>query len=186
MVPTSLRRAPLLARMSGIRNEPPISINSPREMSTSRPSAWVERASTSAPAALFTTNASSAPVRRRSLSRPCVERCPRVPVERSYSRLVYPAAAAIAASIAARASGARPRFVCRTTPVALSTGRSPVRLVSSTRAEISAAQSSGGPARRVRADSSDARTAETTSARGEVLSSSATRGSRRRPSTEGR
>src|ERR1035441_5455958 len=54
----------------------------------------------------------------------CPWREPRSPVARSSSRLLYPMAARATAARAAGASGARPRFVCTTTPVAFSTRRS--------------------------------------------------------------
>ena len=55
VVPTSRSRAPLFRRMSGIRNDPPISTSSPRETTTSIPSATVLSARISADAALLTT-----------------------------------------------------------------------------------------------------------------------------------
>ena len=66
VVPTSTRRAPLASRMSGIRNEPPISTSSPRDSRTSRPDARLESARASAAALLLTTRAASAPVRART------------------------------------------------------------------------------------------------------------------------
>ena len=49
------------------------------------------------------------------------------PVARSNSRLQYPAATSVTAAIASAASGARPRLVCRTMPVALIVRRRPRR-----------------------------------------------------------
>ena len=62
-----------------MRNEPPISISSPREISTSRPAASAPARAAARPAALFTTSASSAPVTVRSSSRQWSLRLPRVP-----------------------------------------------------------------------------------------------------------
>ena len=55
VVPTSTRRAPERASTSGMRKPSPISISSPRETSTSRPSASAASASSIAPALLLTT-----------------------------------------------------------------------------------------------------------------------------------
>ena len=65
VVPTSTSVAPERASTSGIRKPSPISISSPRETSTSRPSASAASASSSAAALLLTTIAASAPVSRR-------------------------------------------------------------------------------------------------------------------------
>ena len=76
----------------------------------------------SAAAPLFTTITSPAAGiaarRAASVARP---RAARVPSARSYSTSTYPDAA-ISASRAAAESGARPRLVCNTVPVALMTG----------------------------------------------------------------
>ena len=109
--------------MSGMRNEPPISISSPRETGTSRPSASVLRINSTAAALLFTTVAASAPVISRSRRATCSSRSPRLPVARSNSSVVAPASASAAASAASRGSSARPRLVCSTVPVRLNTGR---------------------------------------------------------------
>ena len=92
-----------------------------------------------AEALLFTARAASAPVswRKRDCNFACRE--PRRPVERSSSRLEYPWAAWLAASMAARLRGARPRLVWITTPVALITGRGSARMVSSIRRETDSA-----------------------------------------------
>ena len=116
------QRHPAASMISGSRNSPPISISSPRETSTSRPRASPSRARSSAPAALFTTSAASAPVASRSSASAAAPRRPRVPAARSYSTAAYPAASATAA-LAAADSGARPRFVWSTTPVAFTTAR---------------------------------------------------------------
>jgi hypothetical protein len=71
-----------------------------------------------AAALLLTTSAASAPVMRRSTVSTSEARPPRFPVSRSISRLEYAPAIPVIAAIAARESGARPRFVCRITPVA--------------------------------------------------------------------
>ena len=124
MVPTSRSRAPVEAIRSGSRKPAPISISSPRLTTTSPPAASAVVASTSAAAPLLTTSASSAAgqasqqcfaERRRRASSGCRWRG-RVPRRRSRSRrsVRRPRPAA---------SGARPRLVCTTTPVALSTGR---------------------------------------------------------------
>ena len=109
--------------MSGRRNEPPISISSPRDTIVSRPSASVFNASTSAPALLLTASAASAPVSRFSQPEIWSSRSPRRPVSRSYSSVDGSRIAAVAASIASSGKGARPRLVCRTVPVRLKTRR---------------------------------------------------------------
>ena len=55
MVPTSTSRAPARAMMSGRRNEPPISISSPRETIASLPAPKVLSTSSTAAALLLTT-----------------------------------------------------------------------------------------------------------------------------------
>ena len=123
MVPTSRNRAPLCSIRSGSRNEPPISISSPRETTTSRPSASELSASSTAAALLLTTVAASAPVSAHNASSTSASRSPRPPPSRSYSRLTADRPAAAIASIAGSASSARPRLVWSTTPVALTTVR---------------------------------------------------------------
>src|SRR5438477_423210 len=59
VVPTSRRRAPPLPRTSGMRKEPPISTSSLRLTTTSRPSANVFTARSTAAALLLTTTAAS-------------------------------------------------------------------------------------------------------------------------------
>ena len=64
VVPTSRSLAPESASTSGMRKPPPISMSWPLETITSgsSPSTTAESASRVAPAQLFTTSASSAPV----------------------------------------------------------------------------------------------------------------------------
>ncbi len=109
--------------MSGRRNEPPISISSPRETIVSRPSASAFNASTNAPALLLTASAASAPVSRFSQPETWSSRSPRRPVSMSYSSVVGSRIAAAAAAIAASGRGARPRLVWSTVPVRLKTRR---------------------------------------------------------------
>lgn len=125
VVPTSCSRAPQEASSSGIRKPSPISTNSPRLSRMSRPGASVTAARARAAAPLLTTWTSSAAgtASRRAAMAPR-PRGARLPVPKSSSTSVYPPTAAIASS-AARDSGARPRLVCSTTPVALCTGLRP-------------------------------------------------------------
>src|SRR6267378_3678681 len=127
-----------------MRKPPPISTSSPRATMTSLRDASAARASNTAAALLFTTTASSAAARsaRRRAACPC--RSPRFPATRSYSTVTAPAAAAIAAS-ARGESGARPRFVCRTTPVALITLRRVRRSRSARAARVSVANLAASP-----------------------------------------
>ena len=172
--------------MSGIRNAPPISTSSPRDTTASPSRASAERATRRAPAALFTTSASPAPVSSIRRSRHSAWREPRVPRARSYSRFEYPAAMRLIASRAERASGARPRLVCSTTPVALITGRSDGAARRCTRARTAAPQPSGGAAPPLaRACSIVSRTARTTRPRGCAVRSAATSGSASSASTAG-
>ena len=110
--------------MSGSRNAPPISINSPRDTGTSLRRASVLRVSKTAAALLFTTTAASAPVSRCIQLSMCEFRSPRLPLFKSNSRLLAWRATAAIAVIASSGMTARPRFVCRTVPVRLKTGRS--------------------------------------------------------------
>jgi hypothetical protein len=71
VVPTSTSRAPEAARMSGIRNEPPISISWPREITTSCPPAVAARASSTPAALLLTASAAGAPVSSRTRDSTC-------------------------------------------------------------------------------------------------------------------
>ena len=79
VVPTSTSRAPERASTSGILKPSPISISSPRETSTSRPSASAASASITAAALLLTTSAASAPVIRCSSAVRWSWRDPRAP-----------------------------------------------------------------------------------------------------------
>src|SRR6266576_3916733 len=88
--------------ISGIRNAPPISTSSPRDTTASPLRASADRATSRAPAALFTTMASSAPVNSTRRSRQSAWREPRVPWARSYSRFEYPVAMRAIASRGAR------------------------------------------------------------------------------------
>ena len=110
-----------------MRKPSPISTSSPRAMTISaalRPARARRRASAAAP--LFTTCAAAAAGTAAS-SAPTAPapRGPRSPVARSSSTSHVPAATSSAAR-AASDSGARPRLVCSSTPVALRTGRSVV------------------------------------------------------------
>ena len=88
-----------------------------------------------AAAALFVTiSASSAPVSATRCSSASRYRRPRRPVARSSSRNSVPAAASAAARIAASGHGARPRFVCTMTPVALMTRVGPAATARAPRA----------------------------------------------------
>src|SRR5690606_11962301 len=100
-------------------------------------------ASTTAAALLFTTSAASAPVNSVSREAQWSYRDPRSPDSRSYSRFVYDSAARSTAARAAAASGARPRFVCSTTPVALITGRIDGRRHAASRARTRSAYQAG-------------------------------------------
>ena len=178
-----------MAMMSGTRKLPPISTSSPREMIASRPSASVLSARTSAAAQLFTTSASSAPVSSARRAAQCTCREPRVPASTSYSRFENPLATSRIASSATTASGARPRFVCRTTPVAFNTRRSErsSRRSSCCSMASSHADSSAGASSGIRRASSTAdRTASVTRLRGARPSRRRTPSSRSRVSTAGR
>jgi uncharacterized circularly permuted ATP-grasp superfamily protein len=99
---------------------------------------------------------------------------PRFPVARSYSRFEAPPAVAAIASIAASASGARPRLVCRMTPVALSTGTSDRASSASSSALTTALHPSadaGGGTIPVRTRSTALRIASVTVPRGALESS---------------
>ena len=87
VAPTSTSRAPLRAITSGTRKEPPISTSSPREMATPMPGVRADSMSSTAAALLFTAKAPSAPVSSLSSSSTRPVRLPRLPADRSYSRL---------------------------------------------------------------------------------------------------
>ena len=172
--------------ISGMRNDPPISTSSPRDTTASPPRASALSARSSAPAALLTTSASAAPVSSTSRSRQWACREPRVPRPKSYSSAAYPRATRVMEAIAASASGARPRFVCSTTPVALITGASDGSANRSAAARTAASHPSGGIAPPLaRAASTARRAAFTTSARGWSESSAATPGPARSASMDG-
>ena len=172
--------------ISGMRNAPPISTSSPRDTTASPSRASAESASSSAPAALLTTSASAAPVSSKRRPRHSAWREPRVPAARSYSRFEYSPAMRRSAAIAAGASGALPRLVCSTTPVALMTGSSDGAASRWARARTAGPQPSGGTAPpSARAASIVSRTARSTRLRGCVASSAATSGSASKASTAG-
>ena len=136
VVPTSRSVAPDFAMTSGMRKDPPISTSSPRETITSPPSARVFRASSTAAALLLTTYGRDrcAAIRQPGHSfAPAVcetadRRGRRVCRARRYRDRIRDwnsraAISAICCSAELLASGARPRLVCRITPVALMTGR---------------------------------------------------------------
>ena len=120
---------------SGTRKPPPISMSSPRLTMTERPRASAASTSNTAAAPLFTTSPASASQAWAINAAAWPDRDPRSPVARSNSRLEYVAPCR-------RASGARPRFVWSSTPVALMTGCSSVRAM----ATASARARSGSPA----------------------------------------
>ena len=107
--------------MSGRRKEPPISISSPRETTTSRPGTRAARTSSVAAALLLTRATSSAPVREQTRSRMACSRWMREPSPMSICRLQQPMQRRTA-SRAAEGIGARPRPVWRRMPVALTAG----------------------------------------------------------------
>src|SRR5207247_6270749 len=97
-----------------------------------------------------------------------------------------PRATLVSAAIAAPASGARPRFVWSTTPVALITGASDGTASRATAASTAASHPSGGVAPPfTRAASTVSRAAFTTSPRGCSASKRATAGPASRASIEG-
>ena len=152
--------------ISGSRNEPPISISSPRDTIVSLPSASAFSASTSAPALLLTASAASAPVSRSSQPEMWSSRSPRRPVSTSYSRVEGSRIAAAAAAIAASGNGARPRLVCSTVPVRLNTRRCDGRISRASAPALSATMSTTpAPLAAARRAANAALTASSTSAR---------------------
>ena len=119
VVPTSTNLQPARAMISGIRNDPPISISSPRETGTSLRRAKQFSVSKTAAALLLTTRAASAPVNWHIKISACLCRSPRLPVFKSNSTLLAPWATLTIALIADSGKGARPRLVCNTVPVRL-------------------------------------------------------------------
>ena len=113
MVPTSTSRAPERASTSGMRKPSPISTSSPRETSTSRPSARAATARSTAAALLLTTSAASAPVRSREERRRRAPAASRATPARGRIRgWSSRRPTSVTRSRASFASGARPRFVC--------------------------------------------------------------------------
>ena len=116
--------APERASTSGMRKPSPISISSPRETSTSRPSASAASASSIAAALLLTTIAASAP------GQPAQDRGHVILARaaRAVDQVVLEIRVALGdlrapGRRAAAESGARPRLVCTITPVAFRTRR---------------------------------------------------------------
>ena len=152
--------------MSGIRNDPPISISSPRLMMHLAPRRdGVERQHQRAGGVVHHQRIVGAgePGQQRAAVIGAAARgrrragrtrgwCIRRPRLHGVDRRL--------------ASGARPRLVCSTMPVALSTGAREGATRGATSSAISAAQSSGGPARRFRDRSMASRAAPTTAFRG--------------------
>ena len=180
--------------MSGIRNSPPISISSPRETSTCFPFASAARLSSSAAAQLLTTSASSAPVSAMSIARRGSSACRgRRSRGRPRGRCSRRAASA-AAPIARSGTGARPRLVCRITPVALITGVSPVEMLEARpidRARISSSLAGAGgvpfaPAARARASSRTTVIVRFSNARPKVAAARFAGSDRNSESTDGR
>ena len=103
--------------MSGIRKEPPISTNSPRETITSgnlSPCRLVVKAlsiKNTAAALLLTTIASSAPESERNSLRTFESRVPRFPVLRSYSSVEYELILGKTFANKSADKGARPKLV---------------------------------------------------------------------------
>src|SRR5580704_12841817 len=152
--------------MSGMRNAPPISISSPRETITSRPSASAFSTSSTAAALLLTAVAASAPVSLSNQGAIWSSRSPRAPPERSYSSVVGERMASTAAWMASSASCARPRLVCNTVPVRLKTRRCEGRTRSASRASHQRAQAaSSATSASPRLASAQTRSASITSGR---------------------
>ena len=168
---------------SGSRKPSPISISSPRLTTISLPGASVIAVSRSAAALLLTTCTPPAvgTARERAASAPRPRRARR-PVSRSNSTSVAPLAVTTA-STAARDRGARPRFVCTTTPVALITGRR-LDAERGNAATASSATCSGSISPAL-ARCCACVTTVFTSARPSTRSASASRGSARRTSVRG-
>src|SRR5256886_5683689 len=194
VVPTSRRLAPLCSMISGIRNPSPISISSPRETTTSPPRASAASVTSTAAAQLFTTMAASAPVKRVNSSVVCTSRFPRAPASRSYSRLLYCVALRRNSSTTVSVSGARPKFVCKITPVALITGCSDRERIRSTSLPMSSSTEAAfspsavqfeSPARRERRSASTSRETSTTRLRSTCFESAASLGWASNSSTDG-
>ena len=120
VVPTDTISAPAAAITSGMRYEPPISTNSERATTTLRPLPSAAATSNTVAALLLTGRPASAPVNCANKSQTAPSRLPRPPVSASISHIAA-ALADAAASCASSGHCARPRLVCKTTPVALIT-----------------------------------------------------------------
>ena len=107
--------------MSGMRNDPPISINSPLETTTSFLLDKACKSKNTAAALLLTTVAASAPVNSQRISSTSSSRSPRLPSPKSYSRAQGSEAALAIASTTSGGMMARPKLVCKTVPVKLMT-----------------------------------------------------------------
>ena len=180
--------------MSGMRKAPPISINSPRETTVSRPCQGVEHEQHGSRVVVDDGGVFG---RRSTRARDRVRCCraPRVGRSRDRIRGRSPARIAVAAaSTAASASTARPRLVCSTVPVRLNTARTLGRASSSRRPSASAAIASAAipsplPARaaarvrssapRMAATVADRPNRSTATAAAGVFSTSSTDGKRR-------
>ena len=200
VVPTSRSSAPLCSMISGMRKPSPISINSPRETITSPSRANAASVTSTAAAQLFTTIAASAPVSRVNNSAVCTSRFPRAPASRSYSRFEYCVALRRNSSTTLSGSGARPRFVCKITPVAFITGWSELARIRSTSAEMRSSRALRSqvigeislrmedaicPVMRARRSSRTVRAISTTRLRSTRCASAASRGCASNSSTEG-
>ena len=113
---------------SGNRYDPPISMSSPLATGTALPDDVAARARSRAAALLLTMSESSAPVRPLRSREAYSPLLLLSPVSTSISTLVGLAAASAAAATASFDHRARPRLVCRSTPVALMIGTPARRL----------------------------------------------------------
>ena len=121
-MPTSRSRAPHEVMRSGRRKPSPISTISPRLTTTSPPAARAVVASTRAAAPLLTTSASSASGHRSRRASTGPRPRPAPPPGREVELDVDRTGGDVQRLDGGAESGARPRLVCSTTPVALSTG----------------------------------------------------------------
>ena len=178
VVPTSTSLAPDRASTSGMRKPSPISISSPRETSTSRPSASAASASRTQPRCC----SRRAQPRRPSAGRGAPRRDPGASRARRVEVVLEIRVAARdlddTRSSAAAGSGARPRFVCTITPVALRTRRRVGRRAEASSRASARARSPGSPPARIcsRARSITARAASTASGSSDARASSSTEG----------
>ena len=130
--------------MSGIRKLPPISINSPRETMASRPFAdGIQRQHERRRAVVDDERVFGAGQFTQQFARSArtATRARRARYQIPHSRILT--RLGVTASMAAGASGARPRFVWSTTPVPLRTRRSDGRVDCSTAADTASAQARG-------------------------------------------